>query len=113
MDLGGVGWIGTGCSAPLPAFAVGTAIDETFLVACFVAFEVLLSGLAAQVGLRVVVVLECAAVCAIVITVLVAIIIAEFPVFVDVRRFLACRFLFTGLFLLSLFLFAGFLGAPA
>ena len=92
---------------PLIAVAVGTAIDEAVVVTLFVAYQVLLTGFAAELGMRVVVVLiGTAVVGAVVISVFVSVLITEFVVLVEIRRrFLARGFLFLGRF----FLFARFL----
>ena len=76
----------------LVAVAVAAAVFEAFVVASFVAVQVLLSGLATELGLGVVTVLIGAAVvCTIVETVFIAVIVAHFPVLADMGRFLLLR----------------------
>jgi hypothetical protein len=94
---------------PLVAVAVGTAIDEAVVVTLLVAYQILLTGFAAKLGLRVVVVLiGTAVVGAVVISVLVSVLITEFVVLVEIRRRLLARgtFFLVVLFFLRVFFLA-------
>ena len=69
----------------LIAVTVGAAIGEAVVITFFVAYHVLLTGFAAELGLRVVVVLiGTAVVGAVVISILVSVLITEFEVLVEI-----------------------------